>query len=121
MTDAHCNSESFQVLAQEHQVAGTGNGADGTRHNVARVIPHPQYDSSLWPSLGIPKPGRHAYQLLVTSNPTLHLGPTLLSVGGELFNKVEVLPKYYTQLLSHTYLMLSATKQTSMVGASLAK
>ena len=46
MTAAHCNSESFQVLAQEHQVAGTGNGADGTRHNVARVIPHPQYDSS---------------------------------------------------------------------------
>merc|ERR1711973_86896 len=44
MTAAHCNLGSFQVLAQEHQVAGNGNGADGTRHNVARVIPHPDYN-----------------------------------------------------------------------------
>merc|ERR1711962_1870796 len=46
MTAAHCNLGSFQVLAQEHQVAGNGNGADGKRHNVARVIPHPDYDDN---------------------------------------------------------------------------
>jgi len=46
MTAAHCNLGSFQVLAQEHQVAGSGNSADGTRHEVARVIPHPDYDDN---------------------------------------------------------------------------
>ena len=44
MTAAHCNREGFQVLAQEHQVAGSGHSADGILHEVARVIPHPQYD-----------------------------------------------------------------------------
>merc|ERR1712180_444381 len=44
MTAAHCNREGFQVLAQEHQVAGSGHSADGIRHEVARVIPHPQYE-----------------------------------------------------------------------------
>ena len=46
MTAAHCNYEGFNVLAQEHQVAGSGHSADGTHHEVARVIPHPQYDDN---------------------------------------------------------------------------
>ena len=47
MTAANCNEipefpGSFQVLVAEHQVE---HAVDGVRHNVARVIPHPKYDS----------------------------------------------------------------------------
>ena len=48
MTAAHCNRDSFQVLAQEHKVVGIGStryiAGNGTRHNVKRVIPHPNYN-----------------------------------------------------------------------------
>merc|ERR1711963_268086 len=44
LTAAHCNTNNFVVVAQEHDKSnGQGTGVDGTKHTVKRKIRHPNY------------------------------------------------------------------------------